>query len=162
MHWRMTLDKRNWIFKSGIFWKMCRSRGVQTCNSIRRQYAGTDGPRLEIRGWEQDPKGRVLKHMSSIFKLDGPRQVYRVRSLYHAHWDHILGLSNSYLRAVFERCFRSASREYCPFARAPLYLLVPKKYSVYMFRTVDSRTEFAQNHWSVPRFGSRSLVLYEL
>ena len=76
---------------------MCRSRRVRTCNSIRRQYPGTDGPRLEIRGSEQDPKGRVLKHMSSILKLDGPRQMYRVRSLYPAHWGHILGLSNSYL-----------------------------------------------------------------
>ena len=80
---------------------MCRSRGVRTCNSIRRQYPGTDGPRLEIRGSEQDPKGRVLKHMSSIFKLDGPRhgprQVYRIRSIHPAHWGHILGLSNSYL-----------------------------------------------------------------
>jgi hypothetical protein len=91
---------------------MCRSRGVRTCNSIRRQYPGTDGPRLEIRGWEQDRKGRVLKHMSSIFKLDDPRQVYRIESLHTGaiFWGCLIHILELFSNAVFEALRASTVR----------------------------------------------------
>ena len=91
---------------------MCRSRGVQTCNFICRQYPGTDGPRLEIRGWEQDPKGRVLKHMSSIFKLDDPRQVYRIESLHTGaiFWGCLIHILELFSNAVFEALRASTVR----------------------------------------------------